>query len=77
MFKYDFKKEDINCEGCKIGKVRIYFCDSMCNIRKCEILKNIESCAFCKEYPCKMLSEFIKDIPEAVENLNKLKQQKR
>lgn len=77
IFKYDFKKGDINCEGCKTGKVHSYFCDSMCNIRKCAISKNIESCAFCKEYLCKILSEFIKDIPESVENLNKLRQQKR
>ncbi len=48
--------------------------NGICNIRKCAISKNIENCAFCKEYTCKMLSDFIKDIPEAVENLNKLKQ---
>lgn len=74
MFKYNFKKEDINCEGCSKGKIHVYYCDSMCNIRKCAISKNIESCAFCSEYPCQMLSDFIKDIPEAKENLNKLRQ---
>ncbi len=73
MFKYDFKKEDINCEGCTKGKIHVVYCDSMCTIRKCAMSKNIESCAFCADYPCKMLSDFIKDNSEAKENLNKLR----
>ena len=73
MFNYNFKKEEINCDGCKLAKVHVYFCDAMCEIRKCAISKNVLSCALCNEYPCKKLSDFIKDIPEAKENLEKIK----
>lgn len=74
MFKHDFNKEDINCEGCTKGKIHVYFCGNMCNIRKCAMSKNIENCAFCNDYPCQMLSDFIKDIPEAQENLKNIHQ---
>ncbi len=72
MFKYNFKKEEINCEGCRVGKIHTYYCDSMCNIKKCAETRSIESCALCVDYPCQMISDFIKDIPEAKANLDKI-----
>lgn len=73
-FVYELKKEDINCEGCKAGKVHVYYCSSICNIRRCASSKNIENCAFCLDYPCQMLSDFIKDLVKAQDNLKKFLQ---
>lgn len=70
-FKYQFKKEDINCEGCKKGTIHVYYCSSICNIRRCAISKNIDNCGLCSEYPCMNISDLINEIPSAKENLEK------
>lgn len=72
-FVYEFKKEDINCEGCKTGKIHVYYCSSICNIRRCANSKNIENCGFCHEYPCESISTLINEIPSIKENLEKYK----
>ena len=39
--------EMINCEGCRMDGVKTPFCDSLCEIRKCAIKNNMETCRSC------------------------------
>ena len=41
--------EMINCEGCRMDGVKTPFCDSLCEIRKCAIKNNMETCKSCGE----------------------------
>lgn len=41
--------EMINCEGCRMDGVKTPFCDSLCEIRKCAIKNNMETCRSCGE----------------------------
>lgn len=48
--------EDVVCEGCRSDHP-LYFCQS-CKIKECVQKKNIESCAECKQFPCKIIENF-------------------
>ncbi len=41
--------EMINCEGCRLDGVKTPFCDSLCPIRQCALVKGCETCGDC---PC-------------------------
>ena len=41
--------EMINCEGCCMDGVKTPFCESLCEIRKCAIKNNMETCMSCSE----------------------------
>lgn len=49
----------IACEGCKSDSLSI-FCKN-CAIKKCNRLKEIETCADCNEFPCSVLNAFEND----------------
>ena len=52
----EFKAEDItDCDGCRAITGRLFSGCSNCDIRKCAIRRNLESCAFCPEYACDKL----------------------
>lgn len=57
----EITKEMINCMGCKGDGVKTPFCDSMCPIRQCAMVKNQEACAKCNEFTAcekiKMITE--------------------
>lgn len=70
----EFKKEWINCEGCRMDGIKTMFCDSMCEIRQCALLKEIETCGDCTEMKsCSKLKMIIDNNDEARKNLNKEK----
>jgi hypothetical protein len=50
------KLEDINCDGCQIGKRLYKFC-SACEVRKSGLERDMQNCAYCNEYPCKKLEK--------------------
>ena len=53
-------KEMINCGGCKIDGIKTIFCDKLCEIRKCSISKQYDSCKECDEKKnCNKLSMII------------------
>ncbi len=56
------KPEDVgDCDGCKAETGRL-FCTG-CEIRICAVQKGIENCAYCNDYPCKLLEKlFITDL---------------
>ncbi len=72
MFNAQMKPEDINCDGCTATGQHILYCDSMCEIRKCAIQKNVTNCAYCEKYACETLTAFLKQVPEAKERLDKI-----
>ena len=64
--------EYINCEGCRVNGVKTYFCEQMCEIRKCAAKKGFTTCGDCAGHEnCQTLSMITSDCPDAVENLKK------
>ncbi len=76
QFKHNFKTEDINCNGClAVGEIQFSYC-SMCNIRKCGVDRKVLNCAYCLEYPCDKLSNFLSEVPEARAKLEAIRSKK-
>ena len=63
--------EMINCEGCRIDGVKFPYCDSMCEIRKCAMKNNYETCGDCQDVKiCDKVSMITGNNEEACRNLN-------
>jgi hypothetical protein len=71
-FGFDFVPGMINCSGCREEGPKIGHC-AECEIRACTIGKGVHTCAECAEYPCKTISDFIANVPEAKNNLESLR----
>jgi len=65
MFHADIKPADINCDGCPTDSASLFNYCAQCEIRKCAREKGVKNCAYCADYPCKKLTAFLKDAPEA------------
>lgn len=64
--------ERISCVGCRENGVKTPFCESMCEIRKCVVGKQLSSCGKCAgRESCEMLKMIAGSNPEAVSNLKK------
>ena len=64
--------EMINCEGCRIDGKKTVFCDKLCPIRQCAIIKNYETCGDCNEMKtCKKVATVISNNAQALKNLEK------
>lgn len=62
--------EMINCVGCRAAGAKTPYCESMCEIRKCAVSKNVETCAYCAEFEeCKTVGALLESSEEARENL--------
>ena len=63
--------EMINCVGCRIEGIKTPFCGSMCEIRKCAMSRNYETCGDCAEKTsCKKLAMVSSNNEEARKKLN-------
>jgi hypothetical protein len=70
----EYKYEEINdCDGCKSGSGRLFFGCKDCRIRECVNKKEIDNCAYCKEYPCSKLLNFFKLDEEAKTRLEEIR----
>ncbi|MEO0082347.1 MAG: DUF3795 domain-containing protein [candidate division WOR-3 bacterium] len=68
-FGHDFKPEEINCTGCLTNGAHVYYCDAMCDIRKCAKRKKVPNCGYCAAYSCEKLDGFLKNVPAARKRL--------
>ena len=60
----------INCEGCRADGVKTPFCDSLCSIRQCALVKKYETCGSCSKLEnCKTVGMVISNNAEALGNL--------
>ncbi len=59
------KPEHINCTGCLSSGVKTYYCDQLCEVRKCAVAKSVGTCAECAEYPCGALDKILGQAPQA------------
>jgi len=64
--------EMINCTGCREAGVKIGHCEQ-CEIRKCVLSKDFQTCADCDMMEsCALLKKIHQFAPEALENLKSL-----
>jgi hypothetical protein len=69
----DIEPADINCLGCLSDSDCLFdFCRD-CEVRKCANEKQFESCAYCDDYPCEKLEDFLQSHPEAREHLDEIR----
>ena len=71
QYGMSLKPEDVtDCDGCLANTGRLFSGCLNCEIRKCAIQKEIESCAYCPEYACNKLEEMFKHESGARERLD-------
>jgi hypothetical protein len=75
------KLEDVDCDGCTIGKRLHSFCD-ICDVRMCGLERKIETCAQCEEFSCDKLEKLWSGFQtvsaeEAKTNLEKIRKSQR
>lgn len=73
LYDAPIKAEDINCTGCQSAGVKTFYCDQLCEIRKCAMNKAVSTCADCSDYACSTLDEILRMAPEAKSNLDALR----
>ena len=62
--------EHINCEGCRAGRMKTVYCESLCGIRQCALKKGVATCGGCPELEsCRTVEEILSHYPDAQENL--------
>jgi hypothetical protein len=73
LYNAPIRPEDINCTGCQSAGVKTYYCDQLCEIRKCATTKSVRTCGDCADYSCSMLDEILRAAPQAKANLDALR----
>ena len=64
--------EHINCEGCRVDGIKTFYCESLCEIRRCAREKGVATCGDCQELEtCRTVGVVISNNPEARANLKK------
>lgn len=72
-FNADIQAQDINCQGCgSEGGILFSHCN-VCEIRKCGKEKGVANCAYCVEYTCIKLEEFLAMVPDSKIRLDNIR----
>lgn len=72
LYGMDLTLEEItDCDGCRSGTGRVFSGCVNCEIRICATGKNLDSCAFCGQYPCELLNEHFARDPGSRTNLER------
>ena len=67
-----YTAQNVRCDGCmNDGRLA----DKNCPIRPCAIQKGVENCAYCDEFPCEKLEEFICSRQGFLARLGKIPEQ--
>ena len=72
-FGADLKPDDINCDGCLADSDRLFSHCRVCEIRACSRERGLINCAVCDDYGCEKLTKFHDMVPEARENLDRIR----
>jgi len=73
LYNAPIKPEHINCTGCKSAGVKTYYCDQLCEIRKCATKKSIITCVECSDYPCPVLDHILEMVSQEKTTLDALR----
>jgi len=73
QFNTEIKPEAINCDGCLAESGRLVEYCRICEIRKCGLEKEVKNCAFCDEYACDKLENFLVNAPDAKATLEEIR----
>jgi hypothetical protein len=73
FFGASLTANDINCDGCLSGSLRMFDYCKQCQLRSCCEEKGIKSCAECEHYPCKKLNDFFALMPGAKKGLEAIR----
>ena len=65
--------ETIGCYGCKSNKSINYMCVN-CLIRQCSIIKGVDNCGLCNDFPCEKLVYISKETMECLKKINERKE---
>ena len=64
--------EMINCDGCRVDGRKTFYCENLCQIKKCAQSKQMETCGSCAQIKnCPTLEIIVKNNPDALKNLEK------
>lgn len=62
--------EHIHCEGCRMPGAKTIFCETICEIRKCAIKKEVSTCGGCSNLEtCRTIESILKHNPSIIKNL--------
>ena len=62
----------IHCSGCRIDGEKTPYCEALCPIGKCALLKSMETCGSCSDMEtCEKLSAIVTNNPDTLKNLGK------
>lgn len=72
QYHAEIKPVDINCDSClSRGDTLFSYCNE-CKIRACAQKRGVTNCAYCEEFPCKLLLDFHEYVPEAKKRLEEI-----
>lgn len=67
-------KEHVWCTGCLTDAApKCHHCGNMCEVRKCVMSKNIDTCADCMSYPCEKVKFIADALPATVKVIEALR----
>ena len=74
--RMQFTKEEMNCYGRSHEETKNSKMCSGCEIRICAESKEVKNCAYCKDFTCDKINQFIEKNPDLKRNLEESKKEK-